>query len=67
MTKYILVHDSGTTGNKACLFDDKGELRAMTYFPYETYYPQPGYAEQYPDDWWKAVCSSTREILKFSR
>jgi len=65
-SKYILIHDLGTTGNKACLFNEKGELKGMVYYPYRTYYPHPGYAEQNPLDWWEALCSSTKEIIKLT-
>jgi len=63
MAKYLLIHDLGTTGNKACLFDENAELVAMTYHPYKSYYPKPGYQEQCPEDWWEAVCISTKKII----
>ena len=44
----ILAHDLGTSGNKASLYDDKGKLLATTYFPYQTYYPNPDWVEQGP-------------------
>ena len=55
MKNYILVHDLGTTGNKASLYDEQGTLVASAYHPYQTTYPQPGWAEQNPMDWWEAV------------
>jgi len=63
MAKYILIHDLGTTGDKACLFDENAELIAMMYHPYKTYYTKPGYQEQRPKDWWEAVCISTKKII----
>jgi len=63
MKKYILVHDLGTTGNKAGIFDEEGKLLASSYYSYQTYYPQPLYVEQSPNDWWKAICLSTKEVL----
>jgi xylulokinase len=63
MSHYILSHDLGTTGDKAMLFSRDGELRCSAFFPYETFYPEQGWAEQNPDDYWEAFCNSTRSIL----
>ncbi len=63
MADLILAHDLGTTGNKASLFDLEGNLVASAYAPYATDYPRPGWAEQDPADWWRAVCGSTQEML----
>jgi xylulokinase len=65
--KLILAHDLGTTGNKASLFDESGKVRASVFAPYEVSYPRPGWAEQNPEDWWQAVCDSTRQLLVEAR
>ncbi|MDP1713400.1 MAG: xylulokinase [Anaerolineales bacterium] len=67
MKRFILAHDLGTTGNKATLFDDEGRLVASTFSGYETAHPQATWAEQNPDDWWRAVTNATRELLSKSR
>lgn len=59
----ILAHDVGTSGDKAALFDAEGRLLASFTAPYDTTRPRPGWAEQDPDDWWSAVCLTTRRIL----
>ena len=59
----ILAHDLGTTGNKASLFDADGALLGSAFAGYDTDYPQANWAEQNPDDWWRAVCDTTRELL----
>ncbi|MDO4273518.1 MAG: xylulokinase [Eubacteriales bacterium] len=63
MSRYLLAHDIGTSGNKASLFSVEGELVKSTVAPYETNYQSGGIAEQEPRDWWNAVCCSTREIM----
>ncbi|RIK55761.1 MAG: xylulokinase [Chloroflexi bacterium] len=60
---FILAHDLGTTGNKASLFDAQGSLVGSAFAGYPTAYPQPNWAEQEPDDWWRAVCQATRQLL----
>lgn len=64
MSSFILAHDIGTTGNKAVLFDENGQLKGSVYHPYQTYYLHPTWVEQRPDDWWKAVCITTRQLLE---
>jgi xylulokinase len=67
MTKKILSFDLGTGGNKASLYDADGACLAMTFVPYETHYPQVGWHEQRPADWWDAVVKSTRSLLESSQ
>jgi len=65
--KFILAHDLGTTGNKASLFDQEGKVRASAFFGYKTDYPRPNWVEQNPEDWWTAVCVTTKQLLSSSR
>jgi xylulokinase len=67
MADLILAHDLGTTGNKASLFDVDGTLVCSAFAAYKTDYPQPGWAEQNPEDWWEAVIRSSRELIERSR
>ena len=62
MGKYLLAHDIGTSGNKASLFTVEGKLVKSTVVSYEVTYGEGGKAEQNPEDWWKAVCESTKLI-----
>jgi len=64
MAKYLLAHDIGTSGNKATLFTTDGEMVGSTTYPYETNYFNDNWAEQNPNDWWKAVCHTTRQLTK---
>ena len=61
----LLAHDLGTSGNKATLFGLDGRLVKSKTVEYEhpTRYYNGTWAEQIPDDWWKAVCRSTGELL----
>lgn len=64
MKRYLLAHDVGTSGNKATLFTIDGELVNSINYPYETKFFNANWAEQNPDDWWKAVCHSTQELVR---
>ncbi|MBQ9941501.1 MAG: xylulokinase [Christensenellaceae bacterium] len=63
MTKYLLAHDIGTSGDKAALFREDGTLVKSIIRAYPTYYSAGGCVEQSPDEWWQAVCDTTNEIL----
>ena len=64
MKNYVLAHDLGTTGNKATLYDREGCLVSSAFYSYDTEYTHAGWAEQDPEDWWRAVCASTRKLLE---
>lgn len=66
MDGYILAHDLGTSGNKATLYRPDGTLAASVVASYPVFYPHPGWVEQDPEDWWQAVCASTRKLLEKS-
>ena len=66
MTQYIVAHDVGTGGNKAVLVDTQGKVQATAFSPYAIHYPRPDWAEQDPEDWWRAVATTTRQVLERS-
>ena len=63
MSRYLLAHDLGTSGNKATLYADDGRLIASHTVAYPTHFFNGNWAEQDPADWWRAVCDSTRALL----
>lgn len=63
MKHYILAHDLGTSGNKATLFTIGGKLAGSKIAAYPTHYYNNTWAEQNADDWWEAVCTSTRALI----
>lgn len=66
MGNYLIAYDLGTGGNKASLYDSRGNCIADTFVPYQTYYPRAGWHEQRPEDWWSAVVESTRGLVQKS-
>ncbi len=67
MDKKIISFDLGTGGNKASLYDVEGNCLATAFVPYSTHYPQVGWHEQKPADWWNAVVESTHKLLETSK
>jgi xylulokinase len=66
MSQFILAHDLGTSGNKATLFAADGRIICSTIASYKTHYFNINWAEQNPEDWWQAICLSTRALLEKS-
>ncbi len=60
MASYLLAHDLGTSGNKATLFTTEGELVESTVYHYKLNVSAGHHAEQNADDWWHAVCETTK-------
>lgn len=68
MSKYIMAYDVGTTGIKTCIFEIDKDFRilASATESYKLYVYDDGGAEQDPDEWWAAMCSTTRVVLEKS-
>lgn len=62
---YWLGIDVGTGGSRALLVDAAGRVRysCMTAHQ-EMHMPRPLWAEQHPDDWWRASQEAIRGVLK---
>ncbi len=63
MKRQLLGIDIGTSACKVAVFDEEGKVLAQANRPYRVYYPQSGWAEQNPEEWWEAICDAVREVL----
>lgn len=65
---YIIIYDFGTSSVKTCLFqiDSQINLIAVSYGEYGLYICDNEGAEQDTEEWWAALCSTTRDVLKKS-
>ncbi len=61
---FILTHNLGTTGNKAVVYDEKGVVVSSWVSLYRSIYSAGNCVEQDPNDWWRAVCESTKNVLR---
>ena len=62
--RFLIGHDVGTGGTKSVLADPAGRLLASAFNPYPTSYPKPTWVEQESEDWWRAACAGTHEVLE---
>jgi xylulokinase len=64
--KYLMGIDEGTTGCKACLFDETGELVASASREYPSFYPHPGWVEQDIEQIKDSVFAACKEAIEVS-
>ena len=63
MSQDVLVGlDVGTTGVKAVAIAHDGRVLASASEEYELSTPQPGWAEQDPEDWWRAAQACSQRL-----
>lgn len=55
--------DIGTSGTKTLAIDETGKILASASAEYPCLYPQPGWSEQDPDQWWAATIATIRDVL----
>jgi xylulokinase len=63
---YLLTFDVSSTGCKAAIVTIDGHLLETAFESYPTYYPQPLWSEQNPEDWWQAIIRSTKRVMEAS-
>ncbi len=66
MQKFILALDSGTTSNRAILFNHSGEIINASQKEFEQIYPRPGWVEHKPQDIWETQLEVAREVISKS-
>ncbi|MBU0996097.1 MAG: FGGY-family carbohydrate kinase [Proteobacteria bacterium] len=65
MDTFVLTYDLGTTGCKTCLYriGKTLDLLGAALAEYPLHVTDDGGVEQKADDWWQAVCTTSREVL----
>lgn len=63
---YVIIYDFGTSSLKTCLFYIDAEIRliASAAASYHLYILENGGAEQDTEEWWQAVCQTTKELFE---
>src|SRR5262245_31683271 len=61
---YLLGLDIGTSGAKALLCDDRGDVLATATAEYPLSSPFPLWSEQDPADWWSGARQALREVTQ---
>ena len=61
---FFIGVDLGTSSVKLVLMDEKGTIHGTTSREYPLYFPQPGWSEQNPEDWYREAVDGLKELLK---
>jgi glycerol kinase len=64
MEKYILSLDSGTTSNRAILFDHSGEIIESAQEEFEQIYPKAGWVEHNAQTIWETQLSVIKKVIQ---
>ncbi|MBR6898111.1 MAG: xylulokinase [Lachnospiraceae bacterium] len=59
---YYIGVDLGTSAVKLLLMDESGAIANTVSKEYPLYFPHPGWSQQEPEDWWKAVKEGIKEL-----
>jgi len=60
----LLGIDIGTSGTKTLLCNQRGAVIASANAPHDIHTPKPGWSEQDPAMWWRAVGKAVRQVLR---
>jgi glycerol kinase len=61
---YVMALDLGTTGNRAIIFDQDGQVVAQSYKELTQYYPEPGWLEHDPREIWDDIRWAAKGVLE---
>ena len=64
MIKYILSLDSGTTSNRAILFDHSGLIVGSAQKEFDQYFPQSAWVEHNPEMIWETLLQVARDVMQ---
>ena len=56
--------DLGTSAVKLVMMQGDGTIVRIVSKEYPLYFPHPGWSEQEPEDWWKAVQEDCRSCCR---
>lgn len=64
MQKYIMALDSGTTSNRAILFNERGEICSVSQREFRQYFPKPGWVEHDANRIWATQLGVAVEAMQ---
>ena len=63
MKKYIISLDSGTTSNRAVVFDQDLRIKGIAQQEFQQIYPKPGWVEHDPNEIWESQLKVLKEVF----
>lgn len=62
-SRHILAIDQGTTGTKALVVDEDGQVVSTQSQEFRQFYPRPGWVEHDPEEIWQSVLATAESAL----
>jgi glycerol kinase len=63
MRREIVAIDQGTTSTRALRFDAEGRVQAVAQREFAQHYPKAGWVEHDPEEIWRDVIQTTRDVM----
>lgn len=63
MAELLLGIDVGTSACKVAIFNRTGGVLAQSNQGYKLYYPNPGWVEQDPNEWWESIIIAIKDCI----
>ena len=60
---YYIGVDLGTSAVKLLLMDEKGSILNVVSEEYPLYFPNPGWSEQHPEDWYEKSVEGIKKLI----
>ena len=60
---YYIGVDLGTSAVKLLLMEGNGKIANVVSKEYPLYFPQPGWSEQKPEDWYEQSMAGIKELI----
>ncbi len=67
MKEYLLGIDIGTSSCKVTASTVSGDIVGSAQGDYGILYPNPGWVEQDPNEWWQVLCNTIRKLFEATR
>lgn len=61
---YFIGIDLGTSAVKLLLMNEKGKIKKIVSKEYPIEFPQPGWSQQNPEDWWRQSVLGLKELTE---
>ncbi len=62
--EYVMAIDQGTTGTRVILVNQEGNIVASSYREIQQIYPQPGWVEHNPLEYWETTIACAKETME---
>ena len=60
---HVMGIDIGTSGTRALVCNEEGEILGAATAEHPSCFPRPGWSEQAPEDWWRTTVESVRGAI----